>query len=720
MRNMLLLMLCGIMVWSMSGCSSDNSSPGDPGRGVFKVTSGQLNYQPWAAAAALLKDGTLLVTGGHDNDYTKKAFIVNPAGNSVTEVGTMNSVRAFHAATTLADGTVLITGGVSTGAILATAELYDPVTRTFRLLPAAMTEGRSDHTATLLPDGRVLLVGGSNMADPTTQVFLDSAEIYDPKTGQFTRTVNKTNSIRIGHCTVLLQDGTVLVAGGGTDKTGTGTKSADIFDPKTNSFTATSEMNITRWSGAAVLLADGRVLFAGGHDSNSKGKSGYYVTATSEIYDPKTGLFTPGSDLGTPRLRHLMFPLPNGDALVAGGSTTSYGTSYILSTEIYRVSTGLFEPGPQMLMGRDYFVGALLADNRILIAGSSSVIESYNPVSNSFSSLGGMAQSRGGHSTTLLADGRVLIAGGVDATFSVLDSAELFDPKSGLSRKLKGTMNEARSMHSADLLPNGKVLIAGGGSNTGELFDPATETFLPVATTLTVALSGHTSTRLRDGRVLLAGGYNAGSSDGETLAIATVYDPASNSFTLSGSMNSPRKLHSAALLTDGRVLVVGGKDAADYDSAELYDPASGVWSLTAGRLGQARSAASATRLSSGKILVIGGKQGIGLDTVALNSAELFDPSSGTFTTLAATLPSASYGHSATMLKDGRILIVGGAVGSQIFDQATSLFVKGADPIAPRQGPPVTLLMDGTVMASGAKDLNYSGITSSMELFHPDL
>ena len=118
--------------------------------------------------------------------------------------------------------------------------------------------------------------------------------------------------------------------------------------------------------------------------------------------------------------------------------------------------------------------------------------------------------------------------------------------------------------------------------------------------------SEHTATLLPNGKVLVAGGYNSG-----YLTSAELYDPASGSWSATGSLNTARQAHTATLLPNGKVLVAGGDNGSGYlTSAELYDPASGSWSAT-GSLNTARYFHTATLLPNGKVLVAGGLNGSG-------------------------------------------------------------------------------------------------------------
>src|SRR2546422_3076259 len=180
---------------------------------------------------------------------------------------------------------------------------------------------------------------------------------------------------------------------------------------------------------------------------------------------------------------------------------------------------------------------------------------------------------------------------------------------------------------------------------------------------MTTPRYGHTATLLADGRVLIAGGGMIASAQPhlvfKTLASAEIYDPVMGTFTATGNMVIPRSNHTATLLPDGKILITGGAPNSEGigsspASAELYDPSTGTFTAT-GEMTEARSYHTATLLRNGQVLIAGGFQVLaGNASRFLASAELYDPSSGSFTATGnMTEPSSD---TATLLADGKVLI----------------------------------------------------------------
>ncbi|MDA8132148.1 MAG: Ig-like domain-containing protein, partial [Elusimicrobia bacterium] len=257
------------------------------------------------------------------------------------------------------------------------------------------------------------------------------------------------------------------------------------------------------------------------------------------------------------------------------------------------------------------------------------------------------------HAATLLRNGKVLVSGGyTDPPVYYPSGAELFDPQTG-SFSGAGTMVNPREDHTATLLNDGRVLIAGGfnfGDVPGaEIYDPALSSFTATGAMVSPRRF-HKATLLANGKVLITGGYNSSG----TLSTAELYDPASGTFSATGSMSVPRYYHTSTLLPNGKVLITGGLEySPPYSSAELYDPETGTFS-PAGGMTAARELHTATLLPDGRVYIAAGRNGSYLDT-----AEIYDPGSGIFASTNSLAGGLRAVHTATQLQDGRILFSGG-------------------------------------------------------------
>jgi hypothetical protein len=235
------------------------------------------------------------------------------------------------------------------------------------------------------------------------------------------------------------------------------------------------------------------------------------------------------------------------------------------------------------------------------------------------------------------------------------------------------------------------------------------------------ARSGHTATLLASGEVLVAGGESPAGG----VITSELFDPATGRFATTGALQVARTGHTATLLcdlaappcTNPKVLIVGGESTG---SAELYDPTAGTFTLTAGSLTTARGNHTATRLLSGKVLIAGGTGSDGGS--ALASAELFDPATGTFSPTAVPMAYArSMGHTATLLPDGRVLIAGGDLDSaELYDPIANTFSTVPSPMTvARIWHTATLLPGGKVLiAGGATSSNGGSLATPAELYDP--
>lgn len=345
----------------------------------------------------------------------------------------------------------------------------------------------------------------------------------------------------------------------------------------------------------------------------------------------------------------------------------------------------IIERMPDGFDARDHHTATPLADGTVLVVGGAGLTgvvaraDRFHPGERAFRDGGSLLTPRMAHAAQLLSGGEVLVTGGWDPLApgtgfdEVLRSTELYDPAA--SRFTAGPdMRFPRRHHTMTPLADGRVLVAGGIQLRGTGFgaSPNTEVYEPVANAFVegprmVAASGrwlHSATRLADGRVLLAGGRDNNCGNGcawSSLASAEIYDPATNAFTATGSLGIARHGHGAALLPDGRVLILGGETTVDLGSgsdqvttAEVWDPATGRFTPH-GATRDGRSLHALARLDDGTFLVVGGRNQNGSPT---GTTEIFDAARGT-SIAGPEMNDWRIRATATRLPGGEVLIVGG-------------------------------------------------------------
>ena len=514
-------------------------------------------------------------------------------------------VRTLHTATLLGDGRVLIAGGYDF-ATANTAEIYDPRTGLFTAVAATMKAHRNRHVAIMLPSGKVALVGG---LIPTPQI--PAAEIFDPEKGTFTASTGNSAMGGEINLAALLPDGKVLLEGYATNTIGAA-KAAEIFDPATGSFTSATAGSLEPL-GTMVHLADGRIF----HVSDCGG----------EIYDPSTTNWTAAPDTHS----YCSQPESRGAAVMHDGRVL--------------VTAGISCSG----------------------GGFCTTEEIFDPSDLSWTFVASPGQPGDGRSAqaTLLPSGKVVVTGGQG--FSTTTNASIYDP-TGDTFGPDGTTVGAHHSSTATMLPGGDVLLVGGDQTAADIRTFA-GSVTPTTGNMTTPRYAAATQRLKDGKVLIAGGStHPTDTAGSSLSSAELYDPTAQTFSATtGALSTPREYAIAALLPSGKVLIAGGDEVGTDTpkaTAEVYDPSSKSFTAV-GSMTVARTRHAAARLPNGKILVTGGcadvshcLQTLDAGSSRLKSAEIFDPSTETFTATTNPMAVARSEHGMVVMSDGRVLVVG--------------------------------------------------------------
>jgi hypothetical protein len=374
--------------------------------------------------------------------------------------------------------------------------------------------------------------------------------------------------------------------------------------------------------------------------------------------------------------------------------------------------------GPVSGEAHSYGVSAQLADGSIFVAGGdlgAPVGEMLPPnpgSTSSFSIVGSMRQERVFGAGTLLQNGEVLIAGGdtsLSLSTAVPATAELWSPVTH-AFTATGAMSVSRQVFTLTTLPNGEALAVGGspdlssgaGSATAELYDPSTNAWTQTGS-MAAGRLGHTATLLPDCRVLIVG-------DNPT---AETYDYVTGAFSPAGSEGAfQRSYHTATLLANGDVLIAGGEDVNGnpLTSASVYDPATGTFTPTANPMSAAHIQGFAARLSDGRVLVGGGFSAAN-STTPTDNVDIYDPASNLWS-IGVPLPFQAVSSEAQSLNDGDVIVLGAgtSVSAVPSGDQTAIFAPGN--LGPTVSPPAENCSDLTNPPSGTGGGGTSGGTGS--------
>jgi hypothetical protein len=328
-----------------------------------------------------------------------------------------------------------------------------------------------------------------------------------------------------------------------------------------------------------------------------------------------------------------------------------------------------------------------------------------------------------------LLNGNVLVAGGFDGSilppnFSVFPDAEIYDWHTGEWTQIK-PMNTPRTAAAAVRLEDGRVMVIGGFDkngtplNTAEIYDPRTDTWSSNTASMNNARAEDFPAVLLPGRKVLVAGPG--------FTLAEIYDQKTNTWTGTGSMKVARSEFATVVLKDGRVLAVGGvgTDGRPLASAEIYDPRTGIWTLTAGSMTDGRNDLALVVLRDGRVLAAGG--GMGAETLPRwASAEIFDPHTGQWTpTGPMTAPRSEVEYASVLLPDGRVLVPGGYTAphtpvssSDLYDPRTGTWTASGSMSVVRAGHSSIVLRGnrGVLVMGGGPVNNKDAATASVDIF----
>jgi len=303
-------------------------------------------------------------------------------------------------ATLLPNGKVLVAGGVdhcnSSCPTLSNAELYDPDTGMWSRT-GSMSTPRSGHLAALLSDGKVLVVGGQGGDGG----FLASAEVYDPRTGRWSPTGSPSAGYtRDSAVLVPGRNGQVLAMGASDPSSG----SVESYSWATGTWSSISTLT-PRTGFSATALRDGRVLVVGGETAATDKNSLPSVSSSAEVYSPRTNTWSATGNMTTPRARHQAVVLPTGKVLVIGSDGSTAG-----SPEVYDPATGRWSPtNPPEVLPCDGPATLLLTGDVFMANGQCAAL--YDPRADRWIALAAMPNKLETTTATLLANGQVLITG---------------------------------------------------------------------------------------------------------------------------------------------------------------------------------------------------------------------------------------------------------------------------------------------------------------------
>ncbi len=597
-----------------------------------------------------------------------------------------------------------------------------------------MVYPRTGASLTVLGSGKVLVAGGDDAR-------LGVCELFDPETNTFSVTGSLLHPRR-SHLATPQPDGTVVLLGGedGSAEAAPVTH-VEVYDSASGTFSSQGEVP-PLVSPLLVSLRDGKVLLAGGFGTQLARLRDAYV------YDPATGQAQKVGSVDRDIVGATASLLPSGKVLLAGGGTTQQTPQPL--TAIFDPATGTFAQGPSLSRPRGAHAAVTLADGRVVVIGGMgpdwvgiATTEVVDP-KGGFSAAGPTLKNTAlWGSTVLLPDGRILVASGISNTGAYLDDTEVLDvhtrttvPGPRLTRARPGAsavllpdgrpllvgpgvaaewmsvpweledrsvLATGRSAHTATRISSGDIILAGNtaGSPEVEAFDPITGR-VRSAGQLLAHRYAHTATLLDEDKILLIGG------GGWAIDTTEIFDPRAGASTFAGNLRRGRWYHMATPLPDGRVLIAGGCESPEI---EIWEHGTQTTSV-AGALSQGRYAATATTFPDGRVLIAGGAAATSWEVLA--STEWFDPETGD-TTQGPSLTAPRYGHEAVLTDSGDLIVIGYAGTLDVLDAGAGAF-RSVDANVSAFKPRATLLASGKILITGGE--TNSGAIAKSYLYDP--
>jgi hypothetical protein len=729
-----------MLVCSLYGGGVARAEPWSPvaSRGVFRQ----------AHAVAKLSSGRLLVAGGQYEPTLSLVEMFDPKTFEWTPVPTMKEGRAYFCAVPLdggkrvfvAGGTVTQIGGTGPTGARSTAEIYDETTNTWTSVKP-MSDGRNDHLCAPLPDGRILVVGGTGATVPA----LSTVEIYDPKTdawtpgpplsievnaargavveggdvfvistGQAWRWSSSTSTwiaaaptrtlptkVRLAK----LDDGRILIVGEGPPD-------GVIYDPVAKAFRDLPALPTRHLGPTIVALPGNRALVTGGVDPKTS-----KVISAVEIFDGATNTWTAAPPMLLPRFTHAAMPIDPARAILIGGTTGG-------PEEVWNALPGT-------VCARDEECGSgACVDKRCCDKRCDGACEACDVKGKEGTCSPIDGAPRAGHATC---------APYATCNAGICASTCAADTDCSSDNVCFATLHRcgpARGVCNAD----GDVVSPTGTKTACAPFvcGPTGECLSECATTLDCAKGSacdttsrkcspatprsseeeggcatSTSSRGYAGFVialalLLAWKRRTGALSA-LLVIGFATSARAATFRPTQPMTNPNRLYATSnRLDDGRVIVAGGCCSSTdpgraETTVELYDAATDKWLQRPG-MKSPRSGHSSALLKDGRVLLIGGR--VDVKSAPLASVDIFDPASGTFSA-APPIPTARLLSLAITLSDGRVLVAGGVgagdkplTDALLFDPATSTWTSAGTMSTPHAFGTIALLPDGRVLVAG--------------------